>query len=350
MIVVDDFSELVIQKSETIRTAIERINATPHLIQIVVDSHGRAVGMVTDGDVRRALVAGETLESPVTKCMHPDPILAPDNVAAAQILSDQTNRWRCVPVADDSGRIIRIVSDVLEASGIELAVIMAGGFGKRLGEKTRNKPKPLLEVAGRPIIWHLVKNLEANGIKRAFITLHYLGEQIRSFLTDSDFKIELNFIEESEPLGTAGGLGFLPPSVDGPILILNSDIVTRVDFRAMMVHHQLHHWDATVAAIQYESEIPFGVLESDDNGLIMAIKEKPRSTSHVSAGIYLFEPNVYRIAAAGIPLDMPDLLGQAIAAKLQVGLFPIHEYWMDVGRPDDIQQAEIDLKQGKGAI
>ena len=348
MIVDDDFSELVIQTSETVRTAVERINATQHLVQIVIDSDGRIVGMVTDGDVRRALVAGVSLESPVTECMHPDPLTAQDTDAAMRILSDQSNRWRCVPVVDKSGRIVQIVSDAPEPSGVEVAVIMAGGFGKRLGEKTRQKPKPMLEVAGRPIIWHLVKDLENNGIKRVFVTLHYLGDQIRSFLDSTSLHVDLEYIEEEEPLGTAGGLGFLPPSVDGPILVLNSDIVTRADLRAMMAHHQLHRRDATVAAIQYESEIPFGVLESDQDGNITSIKEKPRATSHVAAGIYLFDPKVYRIAAAGEPLDMPDLLGQAITAQLQVGLFPIHEYWMDVGRPNDIDQAERDLRQNGG--
>jgi dTDP-glucose pyrophosphorylase len=323
------------------------MNASPQLVQIVVDSQERVVGMVTDGDVRRALVDGVTLDSPVTECMHTEPTTARSAKAAAQALSESSNRWRCVPVVDETGRIVQVVGEAPEVSDLDTGVIMAGGFGKRLGEQTRETPKPLLEVAGQPIIWHLVKDLENHGIKRVLITIHYLGDQIRSFFDRAKFNIDLEFIEEKEPLGTAGGLGFLPPSVDGPILILNSDIVTRTDYRAMMAHHQLHERDATVAAVRHESEIPFGVLDADHSGKILGIQEKPRYTHHVSAGIYLLQSSIYRLAQAGVALDMPDLLRKALEANLEIGLFPIHEYWMDLGRPDDINNAQLDANVWK---
>ena len=337
----DDLSGLVVSTASSIRGALARMNTTPHLIQLVIDEAGRLVGIITDGDVRRALVDGIGLEDPVTKCMHAKPIVARSVPEALGILPDLGGRRRCVPVIDAEGRPIKVVTDAPESDGIGTAVIMAGGFGRRQGANTRDTPKPLLPLAGRPILWHIIKDLEEHGIQKFFITVHFRGEQIREFVQTAGFRSEIALVEESEPLGTAGGLGLLP-ALKGPLLIVNGDIVTRADFRAMIGHHQFNGNDITVGSTRYDVEVPFGVLELGDGGAVVDIREKPQYRHFVSAGIYVVDASVCAYAGNGTPIDMPDLIRAAIAAGRRVGVFPIHEYWHDLGRPDDIRKAEED--------
>jgi NDP-sugar pyrophosphorylase family protein len=253
-----------------------------------------------------------------------------------------TGRRRCIPVVDDLGRPTHVVSDAPESLGMDTAVVMAGGFGKRQGSRTAVTPKPLLPVAGRPVLWHVLKHLEEHGLKRIFITIHHLGEQIRDFVRNSDFRAQIEFIEEPEPLGTAGGLGRLPKSLTGPLLVMNADIVTRADFASMLTHHRTHRHDLTIGATRYDLEIPFGVLKVGEDGLLSDIDEKPHFRNVVSAGIYLIDSQLIGDLDGQHPYDMPDLIRGAMAAGQRVGIFPIHEYWLDLARPADLVQAEED--------
>jgi len=340
MIVETNLTDLVVRPDASVREALSRMNATPHLIQLVTDTEGRLVGLVTDGDIRRGFVNGANLESPIRECMHIDPITATCVEEAITIISDLSGRRRCVPVIDESGKLIQIVSDSPQTAGLDTALIMAGGFGTRLGEKTHKTPKPLLPVAGRPILWHLVKDLEEHGIQRILLSVHYLSDQFKTFIDNNKFKIDIDVLNESEPLGTAGALGLLPTDINVPLIVMNGDIITRTDYGAMMAYHQLHERDATIGASRYDIEIPFGVLDTDDDGNVSGIREKPRYEHFVSAGIYIVEPTVYKDVVANQHLDMPNLLSSAIEKKRKVGLFPIHEYWLDLGRPDDLELAE----------
>lgn len=343
MLIQDDLSNLVISVAASIREGIARMNATPHLVQLVVEEDGRLVGIITDGDVRRAIVAGADLNAPVRACMHPNPIVAHDLREALSILTTMGGRRRCVPIVDGEGRPIQVASDAPETPGLETAVVMAGGFGRRQGEQTRTTPKPLLPLAGRPMLWHVLKDLEEHGLKRVFITIHYLGEQIRAFVNTAGFRIQVDFLEEPEPLGTAGGLGLLPPDLTGPVLVMNADIVTRADFGAMMTHHRLHEYALTIGATRHDTEVPFGVLKIAEDGTVMEIQEKPLFRNFVSAGIYAIEREVYGTVRGRC--DMPDLIRETIADKGRVGVFPIHEYWRDLAKPNDLQQAEEDQVQ-----
>jgi dTDP-glucose pyrophosphorylase len=342
MIIETDLEPLVIQMEESIRNALARMNASPHLIQIVVDEDNRVQGMVTDGDVRRALVSGATLDDPVKNCMQENLITATNVETAIATLPDMGGRRPCVPVVDTENRLTHLVSKSSQTPGLTTALIMAGGFGKRLGEQTKSKPKPLIEVGGRPILWHIIKDLEEHGVTQIFIAVHYLADQILDFVNSAGFNVRINLLPEKSPLGTAGALGLIPPDVDGPILVMNGDIVTRADYAAMMTHHRMNQRDATIGAARYDQEVPFGVLDIDANGDVIEIREKPRYEHFVSAGIYILQPKIYKSVDLNTQIDMPELLRKSIDKNHRVGLFPIYEYWLDLGRPNDLALAEAE--------
>ena len=345
MIVETNIEPLMIRMDGTIRGALERMNATPHLIQIVIDDDKKVCGVVTDGDVRRALVNGAGLDNPVQDCMHRNPLTVDSIEAAIALLPDMDGRHPCIPVINSEWRLTHLVSVSSRTSGLETALVMAGGLGKRLGEHTRHKPKPLVEVGGHPILWHILKDLQTHGIKRVFISTYHLAEQISDFIDGSDFNLQIDTLSESTPLGTAGALGMIPPEIDGPLLIMNGDIVTRVNYAAMMTYHQIKNRDATIGASRFDQEVPFGVLDVDAEGDVVKIQEKPRYEYVVSAGIYIIQPTIYRSVEADTKIDMPNLLRASIERNLRIGLFPIHEYWLDLGRPNDLELAEAELAQ-----
>jgi dTDP-glucose pyrophosphorylase len=344
MIVETDIQSLVISRDALIREALARINGTPNLVQIVVDSEYRIVGMVTDGDVRRALVNGADLETAVKHCMQKDPVTATSVESALILLPDLGGRLPCVPVVDSNNVFTKLVCESQTTPGLDTAIVMAGGFGTRLGERTRNIPKPLIEVGGKPILWHILKDLQEHGISRVFIAVHYLADQIVEFVDKSGFNLDIELITENSPLGTAGSLGLLPSDLDGPLLITNGDIVTRTNYASMLIHHQTNQREATIGAARYEQEVPYGVLQTDNLGNIVGIDEKPKYSHYVSAGIYIVQPSVFQLVSPNQTIDMPDLLRIAIGENMRVGLFPIHEYWMDLGHPKDLEIAEAETE------
>jgi dTDP-glucose pyrophosphorylase len=340
MIVDKDIDSLVVDELTTIREILARLNETNHLLQLVVDGDGRLTASVTDGDIRRALIEGANLEDPVSKCMHPHPVSCTTADAAILKLSELSGHLRAVPIVDDQGRPTGIVSSAAGTAGLDTVLIMAGGLGKRLGSRTQDTPKPLLPLAGEPILAHIINDLLRHGINRFLISAYYLSDQIKRFADELSMGARIEVLVEEEPLGTAGALGLIGNDVTGPLLVVNGDIVTRADFSAMSLHHQLHKRDLTIGAARYEFEIPYGVLEHRDDGSVIKIREKPQHVSHVSGGIYILEPSIYRMISTPKPLDMPVLIERAIADEMKVGIFPIHEYWLDMGRPDDLQRAE----------
>jgi len=336
MIIERDLSGLSTTPDRTIREGLARINATPHLLQLIVDRDRILVGTLTDGDIRRALVKGFDLDSPIDVCMHHNPVVSNTIEHAFARLRMVEGRVRFVPVVDEGGRPVLVVIDSSRPSKVATAVIMAGGFGRRLREHTRETPKPLLSVRGRPILEQLIERLVSAGVCKIYIAVHYRKEQIEDFVSKLNTSAELQLIEETIPLGTAGALGLLPELPSSPLLLLNGDILTRTDFGAMMAFHQNSADDLTVGAARYEFEVPFGVIEHDGKGRLKNILEKPRHKHFVAAGIYILEPSVCSLVESDQRIDMPDLIKEALIKELRVGIFPIHEYWLDVGRPEDL--------------
>lgn len=352
-----DLARFFISPSDSIREAMACIDRNAKGIALVVDPERRLIGTVTDGDIRRAILGGMDLDLPIQtllECREPEPYPTPFTVPAGTSVTQLLHTMneysiRHIPLVDEAGRVVDIalMSELLREYELPLtAVVMAGGFGTRLHPLTEKVPKPMLPVGDRPLLQLIIEQLRQSGIHRVHVTTHYKAEIISQHFGDGrDFGVEIQYVKEDQPLGTAGALGLLNVS-DEPFLIINGDILTRVDFRSMLDFHREHRADMTVGVKQHEFQIPYGVIES--NGVeVTGISEKPTVRHFINAGIYLINPEVCQLIPNGQSYDMPDLIAQLIREGRKVVSFPVREYWLDVGKMDDYEQAQKDLQSGR---
>lgn len=312
-------------------------------IALAVDENGRLLGTVTDGDVRRAILNGMQLSTPLSEIMNVRFKAAPAGTSRSEqhrILTVMGVRH--LPLVDAQGRVQDIV---VESDWLEevpdlpcLAVIMAGGEGRRLRPLTAEVPKPMLPLGEQPLLAFLVERLASQGIRRIQISINYLGHVIKEYFGDgSAFRVEIEYLEEPNPLGTAGALAQLAGQVDEPILVINGDLITTMDFTRMIDHHLARGHLLTVGTRVFSVEIPFGVLEVSDQE-VRAIHEKPSHDYLVSCGIYVMSPQILNLISGEERLDMPDLIQRALTTG-SVGAYPVLEYWSDIGRPDEYYRA-----------
>ena len=319
-------------------------------IALVVDQERRLLGTITDGDVRRAILAGKNLELRVSELLvrkistqYPKPVTAsPGTDRKTLIVLMHEHVLRQIPIVDNDGRIVDLVmlDDLIPTQDLPLqAVIMAGGMGTRLRPLTEDLPKPMLPVGGKPLMELVIEQLRQVGIRRVNVTTHYKPEKISDHFGDgSAYGVELNYVNEDKPLGTGGALGLMDAPT-GPMLVINGDIMTHVDFRAMLAYHQEHHADMTVAVRQYDIKVPYGVIECEGSR-VCTLKEKPQLHFLVNAGIYLLEPNVYEFIPNGEHFNMTDLIQRLLDSNHTVVSFPVIEYWLDIGQLADYEQAQ----------
>jgi len=335
---IDDLRKVICGPEISVREVIGRIDAsTPNLFQIVVDKQKCVLGTLTDGDIRRSLACGLQLDAVVNECMYTPPTKG----LVGETEENSRKLWgrRFLPVCDESGHLLYVLVEPQRRRNITRALIMAGGFGRRFGEHTKQQPKPLLEVANRPILDYVLGQLEKAGIPQVHIAVHYLAEQIFNFVDARNNLANIHLINEAEPLGTAGALGSLPTNLEGPLLVINGDVLTEVDLAALTEFHFRHGYDGTVGAAPYEVDVPYGVLHHDDSGLFTGVDEKPTYKYLVAGGFYLLSPQIVRLVSPNRPVDMPEVLEAARSAGFRLGVFPVHEYWRDIGRPGDLKLA-----------
>ncbi|OZB56387.1 MAG: alcohol dehydrogenase [Halothiobacillus sp. 14-56-357] len=326
---------------------MEVIDQGAKQIALVVDDDGRLIGTVTDGDIRRGILRHLPLEAPVSEVMNAKPrslAVGYSRAEALQLLGSA--QVLQVPIVDRDGKLVGLetMSDLMKRPRLENPVfLMAGGFGTRLRPLTDSCPKPMLKVGGKPMLEHILQDLIDYGFYRFYISVHYLREQvIEHFKDGSRFGVSIQYIHEDTPLGTAGCLGLLPrDAVQRPIIVVNGDIMTRVNYEALLQDHDRHTPAATVCTRQYDFQVPYGVIEHEDQR-ITNITEKPTQHFFVSAGIYVLAPQVVHSMAADTRVDMPDLLKSEITAGRSVRMFPVHEYWLDIGRMNDFELAQND--------
>ena len=341
----------------SIRQAVAQMDVNRYGIVLVVDDDRRLVGTITDGDVRRAILAQIDLEKRITVLLerkagtiYAKPITAragQDRDAYLAIL--QQHGIVHLPVLDDEDRVAGLVTldEFVPNPVLPLqAVIMARGAGRRLRPLTDDLPKPMLPVGDRPLLELTIEQLSQAGIKRVNLTTHYKGAMIVEHFGDGrNFGVDIRYVEEDQPLGTAGSLSLLEPSND-PFLIINGDVLTRINFGAMLDFHRHHRADMTVAVRQHEVQLPHGVVETD--GLaITGITEKPVLRHFMNAGIYLLNPEMCRFVPSGRRYDMTDLISELIVEGRRVVCFPVREYWLDIGQSTDYDRAQEDLQAGK---
>lgn len=344
--ILNDITGLTCLPSIGIQEVLTRINAQTFLFQIIVDEQGHVLGTVTDGDIRRGILMGRALTDPVSKCMHENPFVGglEDGEANLKELMRIPHSRPFLPLVNGDGKLCAILIGSIPKSRLECALVMAGGMGKRLGYRTQDTPKPLLNVGDRPILEHIICTLEKAGIQRIFISTNYLSNQIEAFAAARVSRAEISLLHENEPLGTAGAVGLMPQDVDTPFLVLNGDVLTEINITGMHDFHERHNYDGTIAVTGYTVEVPFGVIRKSPEGLFMGVDEKPSFTHIVSGGIYCLSPEFINLTPKHRRIDMPDLLNIGRQVGLEIGLFPMHEYWMDVGRPEDLEAAHNDMK------
>ncbi len=347
----------VVARGSTVRDVIEIIDRGGAGIAIVLDGDGRLVGTITDGDVRRAILEHVEAGADASVLLghrperFAEPRTAPASTPPEELLVIMNEyRIRHVPLLDDDDRVVDIafLSDLVQDYRLPLrAVVMAGGLGSRLAPLTEDMPKPMLPVGDKPLLERIVGQLREAGIHHVNLTTHYRSDRIKAHFGDgAQFGVDIRYTEEDRPLGTAGALALLEAS-DEPILVMNGDIVTRIDFAALLEFHRECAADLTVAVRRYEVRVPYGIVGVSGTE-ITDIDEKPIVRGFVNAGIYLLEPHVLQHVPAGERYDMTELIKEALAAGLRIASFPLSEYWLDIGQLEDYEQARRDAERTGG--
>ncbi len=338
-----NWKNVVVSADTRLSEAIKRIDESALQVAVVLNDDGRLVGMVTDGDVRRALLRGNGLEVPVASAMNARPTSMPEGTPRDELLSLMRRKGiRQLPLTDAQGRVCGLVTvDELTGSGRRdnWVVLMAGGLGSRLRPLTDDCPKPMLQVGNKPLLQTILENFAEDGFHRFYISVNYMAEMITDYFGDgSRWGVEIVYLHETQRLGTAGALSLLPAVPEQPLLVMNGDLLTKVNFRQLLEFHADHHAQATMCVREYDLQVPYGVVTTDGHR-IASIDEKPVHHFFVNAGIYVIEPS----ALARIPrqqfFDMPTLFTQLVEGGQETSVFPIREYWLDIGHMADYQRA-----------
>ncbi len=333
----------VLAPSSTIEDAMRSLDRSGAEISLVVDAEGTLLGTVTDGDVRRALLSGTPLSASAADCMNRNFASVQPSSGRAEVMDlMQARKLSGIPVVDASGRLIglHLIHEILGRDARpNWAVIMAGGFGSRLWPLTEALPKPMLRVAGRPILERIVLHLVSFGLQRIFIAVHYLGDVIEAHFGDgSRFGCQIEYLRESKPLGTGGALTLLPGRPEHPVLVMNGDLVTQADVGRMLDFHQLEHATATIAVRPHFQTIPFGCVELD-GVRVRQMEEKPRIARLVNAGIYVLNPEVLSRIPASQEYAITDLFTSMLSRDEPVCGFEVEDDWTDVGQKDALREA-----------
>ncbi len=330
----------------TIQDAAESLNTSTMQIALIVREDNTLVGVVTDGDIRRGLLAGRSLDSDVQTIMSTSFSIGHDDDDDSALLEKMKRlKLRQLPILDMQGKLVglkTLLQLVTPPKWDNWVVLMAGGLGSRLRPLTENCPKPLLHIGDKPILETIICQFVEQGFSNFYISINYMGKMIQSYLGDgSQFGANIRYLEEKEKLGTGGALGLLPDKPTKPVFVMNGDLLTNIDFRKMLAFHSEQNSCATMAVRTFDMQVPFGVV-GVENSMITNIEEKPHYQFFVNAGIYVLSPEV----VSGIPnnrfLDMPTLFQGLLKDQKKTAAFPIHEYWMDIGQKQDFDQANSD--------
>ncbi len=343
------WEKVLVSPTLTIREVIQKIDSSALQIALVVDGSRCLLGTVTDGDVRRGILKGFSLEQSVVDVMNPHPTVAGMSDDRDSVLALMKARHlRQIPVVDDLGRIFNL--ETLEGllNPVEQenwVVLMAGGLGSRLRPITDECPKPLLRIGGKPLLETIVTHFRSFGFRKIFLSVNYKAEMIEEYFGDGRaWDVEINYLRESERLGTAGALRLLPERPSQPLLVMNGDLLTRVNFQQLLAFHNEQGADATMCVRNHEYQVPYGVARVESHQLTR-IEEKPIYHFFVNAGIYVLQPSAIEIIPPSCFYDMPSLFSELLASRRHAAVFPIREYWLDIGRLEDFERANGEYRE-----
>lgn len=332
----------------TVSEAIAAVESGSIQVALVLDA-GRLVGIVTDGDIRRGLLRGLPLSGLATEVMNRTPVSAPATLSRDQRLHLMRQKSiKQLPLLDGNGQLVEVETfdDLLEAPHYPNPVlIMAGGLGERLGALTRDRPKPMLDVGGRPLLETIIRNVVQQGFRNIFISVNYKADMIVNHFGDgAALGAAIQYVHETERLGTAGALGLLPQPSELPMVVTNGDILTTINYGALLDFHNGTPAEATMAVREHKVHVPYGVVTASE-GYLRAIREKPTESWFVSAGIYVIGRAALDHVERGVRIDMPTVLERVVANKGRVAIYPIREYWLDIGRMEDFEQAHAEFHE-----
>lgn len=346
-----EIKHICVKSTDSVLDAMKIIENSHSKIVLVIDEQGRLLGTVTDGDVRRGLIKNIMLNQEVSNIMNRKPFFAKENTSENKITSIFLNKKISqLPIVNDQHQVVglRLSPDLASMQKKNNPVIlMAGGLGTRLGELTQDCPKPMLKVGEKPILEVVLENLKEHGFWDFKIAVNYKAEIIENYFGNGDkHSIRIQYLREQKRLGTAGALSLFKPETELPVLVMNGDVLTKVDFTNFVESHEKNRSFCTMCVRKYDFQIPFGVVKVSPQQKVLKIEEKPTQTLFVNAGIYAIDPKAISYVPHDTYFDMPQLLNKVLEKHPdQTNVFPIHEYWMDVGRRDDFNQAQVDFKK-----
>ena len=339
----EPWRKALLSADSSLQQAIRNLDESALQIALVVSPNEELVGTLTDGDIRRGLLRGLNLDSRIDTIVQRAPLLVPPELARDLVLQlMRANKIHQLPVVDERRHVIGLhLWNELQVPDqrMNLMVIMAGGQGTRLRPHTAHCPKPLLPVGGKPMLEHIIDRAKGEGFRRFVLAIHYLGHMIEEHFGDgSRMGVEIDYLREESPLGTAGAIGLLGRRPVEPFLVTNGDVLTDIRYGEVLDFHARHAAVATMAVRLYEWQHPFGIVHT--NGVdIIGFEEKPVVRNHVNAGIYVLNPSVLDVLTAGERCDMPTLFTRLQDRDARTIVYPMHEPWLDVGRPADYERA-----------
>ena len=341
----------LVKTEDSIRKAIGVIDKNRIQIALVVDNDGILLGTVTDGDIRRGILNGINLNDAITSVMNPNPITAPAGMLREDLLALMTSHTiKQLPILDDDGKVLdlELLEELVQNPIVKnnSVVILAGGEGLRLRPLTYDTPKPLLPVGNQPVLEILLTQLSSYGFRQFSVSVNYKAQQIVDYFGDGTSRgITIQYINEDRPLGTAGPLSLLSEMDDLPFLMINADLITKVNYEHLLRFHEDGDYQITIGVKQHTSQVPYGVITTSGTDVV-SFQEKPTDNRLIYTGVYVIDPKVLSLVPNNTYFDMNELINKAIASeKLKVGAFLIHEYWMDIGNHNDYQQAQSEYNE-----
>lgn len=343
-----NWKNTILNQTATMQEAIEVLNNEALRIVMVVDQDDRLVGTITDGDIRRALLKHQTMDARLSEFMYTTPTVAHRAESRDEIfIKMHSLDLLQIPIIDEDGAVagLETLQHLIEKRRYDNPVfLMAGGFGKRLRPLTEHTPKPMLNVGSKPILETILEQFIEAGFHNFYISTHYKADIIHAHFGDgSGWDVNIHYVHEDEPLGTAGALGLLPSDLpDLPIIMMNGDLLTKVDFLELLSFHKEHDAVATMCVREYDFQVPYGVISADEHK-ITSIVEKPVQKFFVNAGVYVLNPLLLNEVDRESYLDMPHLLSNKIDQEKLVSMFPLHEYWLDIGQMEEYERANREI-------
>ena len=327
----------------TMQQAIRLLNDASLQIALVVTTDGRLVGTLTDGDIRRGLLRGLKMDDSVDSIVRREPLVVPPQMSHDTVLQlMKTNKIHQLPVIDENRHVVglHLIDQLLvPALRANTMVIMAGGKGTRLRPHTEKCPKPMLQVAGKPMLEHIIKRAKGEGFEHFILAIHYLGHMIEDYFGDgSRWQVKIDYLREDSPLGTAGAISLLDPKPETPFIVSNGDVLTDIRYGELLDFHCRHEAAATMAVRLHEWEHPYGIVHTEGVDIV-GFEEKPVARSHINAGVYVLEPSVLNVLNDNEHCDMPTLFSRLQDNASRTIVYPMHEPWLDVGRVDDLNRA-----------